>query len=106
MELLPFKEARYVLKHYGLQHQKAKTIEELAELIVALQKDLLANKDGLSKEVIEEMADVHVMLLQLMVYDEDYFNDVYDEMRYKLGRQQERIRSESINSVREQSNGL
>ena len=93
MELLPFKEARYVLKHYGLQHQKAKTIKELAELIVALQKDLLSAKDGLSKEVIEEMADVHVMLLQLMMYDEDYFNDVYDEMRYKLERQQERIRS-------------
>lgn len=99
MELLPFKEARYVLKHYGLQHQKAKTIEELGELIVALQKDLLAGKDGLSKEVIEEMADVHVILLQLMMYDEDYFNDVYDEMRYKLERQQERIKSESINSM-------
>ncbi len=94
MELLPFKEARYVLKHYGLQHQKAKAIEELAELIIALQKDLLADKDGLSKEVIEEMADVHVMLLQLMMYDEDYFNDVYDEMRYKLERQQERIQEE------------
>jgi len=99
MELLPFKEARYVLSHYGLKHQKAKTIEELGELIVALQKDLFVGKDGLSKEVIEEMADVHVMLLQLMVYDEDYFNDVYDEMRYKLERQQERIRSESINSL-------
>ena len=99
MELLPFKEARYVLRHYGLKHQKAKTIEELAELIVALQKDLLANKDGLSKEVIEEMADVHVMLLQLMMYDEDYFNDVYDEMRYKLERQQERIRNEGVNSM-------
>ena len=94
MELLPFKEVRYVLKHYGLQHQRAKAIEELAELIVALQKDLLATKDGLSKEVIEEMADVHVMLLQLMMYDEDYFNDVYDEMRYKLERQQERIQEE------------
>lgn len=94
MELLPFKEARYVLKHYGLQHQKAKTIEELGELIVALQKDLLADKDGLSKEVIEEMADVHVMLLQLMMYDEDYFNDVYDEMIYKLERQHERIQEE------------
>ena len=99
MELLPFKEARYVLKHYGLQHQKAKTIEELGELIVALQKDLLVGKDGLSREVIEEMADVHVMLLQLMMYDEDYFNDVYDEMRYKLERQQDRIRNEGINSV-------
>ena len=79
---------------------KAKTIEELGELIVALQKDLLAGKDGLSKEVIEEMADVHVMLLQLMMYDEDYFNDVYDEMRYKLERQQERIRNEGVNSMR------
>lgn len=99
MELLPFKEARYVLKHYGLRHQKAKTIEELGELIVALQKDLLAGKDGLSKEVIDEMADVHVMLLQLMMYDEDYFNDVYDEMEYKLERQQERIRNEGVNSM-------
>ena len=106
MELLPCKEARYVLSHYGLKHQKAKTIEELGELIVALQKDLLAGKDGLSKEVIEEMADVHVMLLQLMMYNEpgskyesEYFNDVYKIMRYKLKRQQERIRSESINSV-------
>ncbi len=35
------------------------------------------------------MADVHVMLLQLMIYNEqeaDYFNEVYDEMRYKLER--------------------
>ena len=65
-----------------------------------MQKDLLAGKDGLLKEVIDEMANVHVMLLQLMMYDEDYFNDVYDEMRYKLERQQERIRNEGVNSLR------
>lgn len=95
MELLPFKKARYVLNHYGLKHQKAKAIEELGELIVALQKDLLAGQDGLSKEVIEEMADVHVMLLQLELYNEyesEYFNEVYDMMDYKLERQEERIK--------------
>lgn len=95
MELLPFSEARKVLKYYGLKHQKAKTIEELGELIVALQKDLLAGQDGLSKEVIEEMADVHVMLLQLELYNEyeaEYFDEVYKMMRCKLEEQDERIK--------------
>lgn len=98
MELLPFSEARKVLNYYGLKHQKAKAIEELGELIVALQKDLLAGKDGLSKEVIEEMADVHVMLLQLELYNEyeaEYFDEVYEMMRYKLEEQEERIKRES-----------
>ena len=45
--------ARQVLRHYGVVHQKAKTIEELGELIVALQKDLLAGKKGNSKAVLE-----------------------------------------------------
>lgn len=28
--------SKQILKHYGLQHQKSKAIEELGELIVAL----------------------------------------------------------------------
>lgn len=41
--------AKRILRHYGLRHQKSKTIEELAELIVALQKDILSGNEGLSK---------------------------------------------------------
>lgn len=42
--------ARQILRHYGILHQKSKTIEELAELIVALQKDILEGKENHSRE--------------------------------------------------------
>ena len=58
--------ARQILNHYGIMHQKSKTIEELAELIVALQKDLIAGKESHSMAVLEEIADVHIMLTQLL----------------------------------------
>ena len=45
--------ARQILNHYGIMHQKAKAIEELAELIVALQKDILAGKESHSRAVLE-----------------------------------------------------
>ena len=38
--------AGQILNHYGMIHQKSKTIEELAELIVALQKDVLEGKES------------------------------------------------------------
>lgn len=63
--------ARQILNHYGMQHQKSKTIEELAELIVALQKDVLEGKEQHSRAVLEEIADVHIMLTQLLDDESD-----------------------------------
>lgn len=82
--------ARQVLRHYGVIHQKSKTIEELAELIVALQKDLLEGKQKHSKAVLEEIADVKIMLMQ-MLFDEDDEEFVEKIMRQKLERQLKRI---------------
>lgn len=82
--------ARQVLRHYGVIHQKSKTIEELAELIVALQKDLLEGKQKHSKAVLEEIADVKIMLMQ-MLFDEDDEEFVEKIMRQKLDRQLRRI---------------
>jgi len=56
--MLHYAQANLILDHYGIEHQKAKTIEELAELIVAIQKNLLSDTDSLSREVLEEIADV------------------------------------------------
>lgn len=92
--------AKRILRHYGLRHQKAKTIEELAELIVALQKDILSGNEGLSKEVIEEIADVHIMLTQLL-NDEGDKTQVSFIVDRKLKRQIKRIEKEKEN---EQSN--
>lgn len=86
-------QARKILHHYGLQHQKAKTIEELGELIVALQKDLLAGTEDLSPEVLEEIADVHIMITQLL-YDEGDSTTVSLIVEKKLKRQIRRMNNE------------
>lgn len=85
--------ARQILQHYGIIHQKSKTIEELAELIVALQKDLIAGKESHSMAVLEEIADVHIMLTQLLD-DESDKTTVSLIVDKKLKRQMRRIKAE------------
>lgn len=94
--MLHYAQANLILDHYGIEHQKAKTIEELAELIVALQKNLLSDTDDLSKEVLEEIADVEIMILQLLSYKGE-FSIVYEIIDQKLGRQLDRIKEEVEN---------
>ncbi len=84
--------ARQVLRHYGVIHQKSKTIEELAELIVALQKDILEGKEEHSRAVLEEIADVHIMLTQLLD-DESDKTEVSRIVDKKLKRQIRRIKN-------------
>lgn len=89
----PYGQAKYILDFYGLRHQKAKMIEELAELIVALQKNLLTDTEELTSEILEEIADTQIMILQLLSYKGEY-SKVYKIMDYKLNRQIERIKAE------------
>ena len=89
--------ARQILNHYGIMHQKAKAIEELAELIVALQKDILAGKESHSRAVLEEIADVHIMLTQLLD-DESDKTTVSLIVDKKLKRQMRRIKAEKNSS--------
>ena len=89
--------ARQILNHYGMIHQKSKTIEELAELIVALQKDILEGKESHSRAVLEEIADVHIMLMQMTADEED--EEFVDKIiRQKLDRQLIRIEAEKDSS--------
>lgn len=89
--------ARQILNHYGMQHQKSKAIEELAELIVALQKDILEGKEQHSSAVLEEIADVHIMLTQLLD-DESDKTAVSLIADKKLKRQMRRIKAEKDSS--------
>jgi hypothetical protein len=85
--------ARQILRHYGVVHQKAKTIEELGELIVALQNDLLTGKKGNSRAVLEEVADVKIMLMQIVSDEED--EEFVDKIiKQKIDRQIGRIKKE------------
>jgi len=90
--------ARQILSHYGVMHQKSKAIEELAELIVALQKDILVGKEEHSRAVLEEIADVHIMIAQLLDDESDktMVSLIVDK---KLKRQMRRIKAEKDKDI-------
>lgn len=73
-----------IADHYGLEHQLGKCKEELGELIEAIDS---TNDEA----IIEEIADVEIMLSQIK-----YLRDIPDEQvdvikKYKIQRQPQRI---------------
>ena len=52
------------IKHFGTTHQILKTVEELSELSTALMQSQ-TKKDDNTKDILEEVADVYIMLEQL-----------------------------------------
>ena len=82
-----------IADYYGADHQMDKTIEECAELIQAIAK-LKCNDDiNILEDVVEEMADVQIMLDEL-VYSLDCEEDMKKVIEYKVKRQLKRIQEE------------
>ena len=60
------KAMKYIADHYGYMGQKDMLIEELAELIQALNKfERYEHESGFLANLIEEVADVEIMLTQV-----------------------------------------
>ncbi len=79
-----------IIETYGKHSQIAKAIEELIELSEVLIKYL--NKSELDREhLIEEMADVDVMMAQLMIIFGINTESYQDEISKKINRTIERI---------------
>ncbi len=78
-----------IADYYGMIGQQDKTIEECAELIQAFSK--LKYGEFTIKNVMEELADVQIMLKQ-MFYLLDCEKDVKKVMAYKIKRQLKRIK--------------
>ena len=77
---------RIIFNHYGKQAQERQLIQELGELIVAITKGDLEN-------IIEEMADVQVMIDQFALY-KDYGDKIIPIQHQKVLRQLIRIKKE------------
>lgn len=77
--------ATQALEHFGNEPQIRQTMEECAELIVALNKSL-RDPENTFKNVLEELADVTIMLEQMkQLYDVDLeFDDILEEKMDKL----------------------
>ena len=80
------RELRYVdiINRYGYKMQYTVAMEECAELIQAISKRLRErDNDG---ELIEEMADVIVMIEQMMIINKVGIGDIDEVIERKLGR--------------------
>lgn len=92
------KALRSFIKHYGHIKQLEVAIEECSELIKAIVKyirnDVHMSPENVStghiKAIIEEIADVEIMLEQLKIIF-DCHEEVEEEITYKITRQVERM---------------
>ena len=92
------KTLRSFVKHYGYIKQMEVAVEECSELIKAIMK-YMRNDAHMSPKnistghitaIIEEIADVEIMLEQLKIIF-DCEDEVEDEVTYKITRQVERM---------------
>ena len=98
--------ARYIARHYGYYAQSLQAIEELSELITAIAKHRRAAAQQTTPfdpreirgeercNVIEEMADVTIMMWQMQYLLGIDGQEVYNVIRAKLERQLDRIEKE------------
>lgn len=89
--------ANDIYKHYGKLHQNEILIEELAELIQAIQKDKRHHSDENALHTLEETADVVIVLSQLifnMSSEEQLV--LQNQINYKLNRTTKIIKGELI----------
>ena len=82
-----------IINQYGETSQVLQSIEEMSELTKELLKNINRNENN-EKEIIQEIADVIVMLTQLvMIYKIDV-DKIYGAIEYKLERQEKRMNNE------------
>ena len=86
-----------ILEHYGEELQRIKACEELAELQVEIfhnsSVDVMDSNDNYDK-VVSEIADVYIMLEQLVKIYAIQKKDIDNRMTQKLRRTEDRIRAE------------
>ena len=80
-----------IADHYGLKKQLRQLAEECSELAVEASHSA---RQGTTVKIIEEMADVLLMIEQVIYLAEIDMCDIEDCINYKLDRQLERIKEE------------
>ena len=80
-----------IADHYGIKRQMHQLAEECSELAVEASHSA---RKGTTVKIIEEMADVLIMIEQVIYLAKIDMCDIEDCINYKLDRQLERIKEE------------
>ena len=83
---------RTIADHYGLENQLRQLAEECSEL--AVEANHSARKGSITVRLIEEIADVEIMLDQVRYLAGIQESDVLETRFYKIERQLKRIKKE------------
>lgn len=81
---------QFIIYTYGTKVQEDIAIEECSELIKAICKNRRNPSDETRKGIIDEIADVEIMLEQLKIIH-SCSKDVEERINYKIERQIDRI---------------
>lgn len=80
-----------IAEHYGLKNQLRQLAEECSELSVEASHSA---RHGTTVKIIEEMADVMIMIEQVIYLAKIDKCDIEDCINYKINRQLKRIEEE------------
>ena len=82
---------RMIADHYGIKKQLRQLAEECSELAVEASH---SPRKGTTVKIIEEIADVQIMIEQIIYLAKIDLCDIEDCINYKLDRQMKRIKEE------------
>ena len=80
-----------IADHYGIEKQLHQLAEECSELAVEASHSA---RKGVTVKIIEEMADVLLMIEQVVYLANIAIEDIDECIRFKIDRQLERIKEE------------
>ena len=97
---------REIWRHYGRDKQLTKLMEELAELIIEISRMINFDERYSLENVIEEIADVEFMLMQVKERIKINQNDIDAKIIYKARRTINKINKEKdlIKAIKSEEN--
>ena len=88
---------RTIADHYGIKKQMHQLAEECSELAVEASHSA---RKGVTVKIIEEMADVLLMIEQVVYLANIAIDDINECIQFKIDRQLERIKEEESDVLR------
>ena len=82
-----------IADHYGIEKQLHQLAEECSELAVEASHSA---RKGVTVKIIEEMADVLLMIEQIVYLSGIAIEDIDECIRFKIDRQIKRIKEEEV----------